>query len=105
MPVIGTNRRHAAHFDRLMDARILQRIAAENTLQTLTDRELRADTLPVTRDPQPKPCTAWVRFGPHAMHVDAVVVVWNDVACGIEFTVGEKQLRCWVWANAVTPAT
>ena len=101
--VIGTNKRHAQHFDRLMDNRILQRIAAENPLQTLTPHELRKDTLPVTRDPQPKPCKAWVRFGPHATQVDAVVVVWNDLACGIEFTVGDKQMRCWVWANAVTP--
>ena len=86
-----------------MDARILQRIADENPLQSLTDSELQKDRLPVTRDPNPKPCRAWVRFGPHAMLVDAVVVVWNDVACGIEFTVAEKQLRCWVWANAVAP--
>jgi len=85
-----------------MDNRILQRLVDENPLQTLTPRERQEDTLPVTRDPQPKPCKAWVRFGPHATQVQAVVVVWNDVACGILFTVGEKELRCWVWANAVT---
>ena len=100
---MGTNKRYSAGVDRLMDNRILQRIASEHPLQTLTDQELRKDTLPVTRDPHPKPCKAWVRFGPHAMQVDAVVVVWNDLACGIQFTVGEKQLRCWVWANAVIP--
>jgi hypothetical protein len=32
-------------------------------------------------------------------------VVWNDLACGIEFIIGDRHLRCWVWANAVTPAT
>lgn len=90
------------HFDKLADDRILQRIASEHPLQTLTPRELQTDTLPVTRDPQPKPCKAWVRFGPHPLQVDAVVVVWNDVACGISFKVGESELRCWVWANAVT---
>jgi len=102
---MGTNRRYAARIDRLMDDRILQRIASENPLQSLTDAELRKDTLPITRDPQPKKCKAWVRFGPHAMRVDAEVVVWNDLACGIRFTVGEKELRCWVWTNAVTPVT
>ncbi|KAF2417592.1 hypothetical protein [Microbacterium sp. B35-30] len=100
---MGTNKRYAAYYDRQMDARILQRIAAEFPLQSLTDRELQAGSLPVTRDPQPKPCKAWVRFGPHAMLVDGVVAVWNDLACGIEFTIGDRQLRCWVWANAVTP--
>ena len=102
---MGTNKRYAEYYDRQMDARILQRIAADFPLQTLTDRELQANSLPVTRDPQPKPCKAWVRFGPHAMLVDGVVVVWNDLACGIEFTIGDRQLRCWVWANAVTSAT
>ena len=102
---MGTNRRHRAHYDRLMDARILERIASEYPLQSLTDRELRCDELPVTRDPKPRPCKAWVRFGPHPMLVDADLVVWNDVACGIEFGIGERRLRCWVWGSAVTPAT
>ena len=101
---MGTNKRYADHYDRQMDNRILQRIADENPLQSLTPQERQEHALPITRDPQPKPCKAWVRFGPHAMLVDAAVVVWNDVACGIQFTVGGKQLRCWVWANAVTQA-
>ncbi|MDQ7876569.1 hypothetical protein Q9R08_01125 [Microbacterium sp. QXD-8] len=98
---MGSNRRYAAYFDRQMDNRILQRIAEENPLQSLTPQERQEDSLPVTRDPKPKLCKAWVRFGPHALLVDAVVVVWNDLACGIQFTVGDKELRCWVWANAV----
>ena len=103
-PGVGTNKRYSAGYDRLMDNRILQRIASEHPLQTLTDQELQKDSLPVTRDPQPKPCKAWVRFGPHAVQVDAIVVVWNDLACGIQFAAGEKPMRCWVWANAVTPS-
>lgn len=98
---MSTSKRYADHFDRLMDERILRRLASESPLQTLSDKELQRDVLPITRDPQPKPCKAWVRFGPHATQVDAVVVAWNDVACGIQFSVGEQQLRCWVWANAV----
>lgn len=101
---MGTSRRYAAKIDRQMDQKILQRIAEENPLQSLTAAERQEAVLPVTRDPQPKPCSAWVRFGPHSMRVDAVVVVWNDVACGIQFSIGEKEMRCWVWANAVTPA-
>ncbi|GAA1979236.1 hypothetical protein [Microbacterium pumilum] len=87
----------------MMDDRILQRLAAEQPLQSLTSKELQAATLLVTRDPRPKPCRAWVRFGPNAVQVEAVVVVWNDVACGIQFTVGNRDLHCWVWANAVSP--
>lgn len=100
---MGTNRRYARHFDRLMDERILERVAAEGPLQSLTADERQDSALPVTRDPQPKRCVAWVRFGPTAILVEATVVVWNDIACGIEFTAGERVLRCWVWANAVMP--
>ena len=103
-PGIGSSKRYSQHYDRLMNERVLQRIARENRLQSLTEKERQADTLPVTRDPQPKPCRAWVRFGPHAVHVDATVVVWNDLACGVQFRVGDGELRCWVWTNAVTPA-
>jgi len=99
---MGSSRRCAQHFDQLMDQRILERIAGEFPLQSLTDQEIRRDELPVTRDPRPKRCRVWVRFGPHPMLVDAVVVTWNDIACGITFTVGGKEFRCWVWANAVT---
>lgn len=63
-----------------METRILQRIADENPLQSLTPEDRQEHVLPVTRDPRPKACSAWVRFGPHARQVDAVVVVWNDVA-------------------------
>lgn len=52
--------------------------------------------MPVTRDPRPKKCKAWVRFGPHVMLVDAEVQVWNCLACGIRFTVDDKPMRCWV---------
>lgn len=100
---MGTSKRYAHHFDKMADDRILQRIASGSPLQTLSPKELQTDTLPVTRDPQPKLCKAWVRFGSHAVQVDAVVVVWNEVACGIQFNVGEREFRCWVWANAVTP--
>ncbi|WP_458040400.1 MULTISPECIES: hypothetical protein [Bacteria] len=86
-----------------MDDRILEKIAAEFPLQSLTDQERQAEELPITRDPKPKRCRAWVRFGPHAMHVDAVVVAWTDDACGVEFQVRDRTLRCWVWRNAVTP--
>lgn len=87
-----------------MDERILQRIAEDFPLQSLTPAERQADALPVTRDPHPKPCRAWVRFGPHAMLVNGAVVVWSGIACGVLFHVADKEMRCWIWANAVSPA-
>ncbi|MFF2485115.1 hypothetical protein ACFVSU_01840 [Microbacterium sp. NPDC058062] len=96
-----TNKRYPNLAGRLMNERILKQAAAAHPLQTLTDQELQRGVLPITRDPQPKKCRAWVRFGPNAVLVDAEVVMWNDVACGIQFAVEEKLMRCWVWSNAV----
>ena len=100
---MGTSRRYSAYYDRQMDHRILQRIATEHPLQTLTDHERQADLLPVTRDPQPKPCTAWVRFGPHPMQVDAVVVVWNDLAWPDGLPAANGAVPIYLRFDAQTP--
>ena len=69
---MGTNKRYADHYDGLMDARILERIAATSgPLQSLTDAELELDTEPLTIAPQPHQVKAWVRFGSTAIRVDA----------------------------------
>ena len=59
--------------------------------------------LPASSDPQPKLARAWVCFGRLVPRVEAVVVKWNDVACGIRFTVGDRDMECAVQANAVSP--
>ena len=102
---MGTSRRYATAVDRQMDRRILERIAAEGPLQSLTDEELRLDTEPVTIDPRPKRARAWVRFGATPALVDAEVCRWTANACAIRFKVGDSERRAWVWASAVTPVT
>jgi hypothetical protein len=101
--VVGTNRRYADHYDQLVDARILDRIAAAvGPLQSLTDAELELDREPVTIAPRPQAVRAWVRFGPTAVRVDAEACRWTERAVGIRFTVGGRELRAWVWSSAVT---
>ena len=101
---MGTSRRYAGAVDRRMDTRILERIAAEaGPLQSLSPEELQLDTRPVTIDPQPKPARAWVRFGGTPVLVDAEVCRWTEDACAIRFNVGDRELKAWVWASAVTP--
>lgn len=105
---MGTSKRYAHVVDRRMSERIrmqeLERLAAEYPLQSLTPAELGLDREPLTRDPQPRQrVRAWVRFGPSAIDVDAVVHVWTERAIGIAFVVGETQHKCWVWSNAATP--
>ena len=48
---MGSSKRYAHRYDRLMDERTLQRIAADSPLQTLSPKELQSEALPVTRDP------------------------------------------------------
>lgn len=99
---MGTNRRYAHRIDQMMDARILQSVAAKGELQTLTDTELEFTTEPITRTPVPRPVSAWVRFGTIPIRVDAEAVIWTRYAVGIRFTVDAIEHRTWVWASAVS---
>jgi hypothetical protein len=87
-----------------MDERITATVAADQPLQTLTEKELRLDVYPLTTSPQPLEVLAWVRFGPHALQVRARAVRWTQKAVGIQFTIGDVEHRTWVWANAVDRA-
>ncbi|WP_353477385.1 hypothetical protein [Microbacterium wangruii] len=99
------NKRYAAAVDRRMDDRILERVATDaGPLQSLTPDELRLESEPVTVDPLPKPAKAWVRFGATPVLVDAEICRWTVDACGIRFRVGEREMKAWVWASAVTPS-
>ena len=100
---MGSNRRYSDHFDGLMDARILERMAATaGPLQSLTDAELDLDQAPLTISPQPHPVRAWVRFGSTAIQVDAEACRWTERAVGIRFNAGGRVLRAWVWSSAMT---
>ncbi len=99
---MGSNKRYAAHYDRLMDQRILERIARQDgPLQSLTREELELEREPFTRDPQPKPVRAWVRFGETAVTVHAEVCSWTPHAVAIRFTIAGREFKTWVWSSAV----
>jgi hypothetical protein len=98
---LGTNRRYPHVVDRQVSERILQRLAEDAPLQTLTNAELQLDELPMTVDPKPKPVRAWVRFGDNATQVAAIALRWTPRAVGIQFDVAGKTMRAWVWASAV----
>lgn len=101
---MGTNRRYADHVDRQMDERVLERIARSGALQTLSDLELQLDAELFTRDPRPRPVTAWVRFGETPVQVRADACAWTPHAVGIRFAIGGREYKTWVWASAVRAA-
>lgn len=99
---MGTSKRLAALYDLYADVRALERISKTGPLQSLTPEELELDRMPVTTYPKPQGVRAWVRFGPQHVRVGASLMRTTETAAGIEFTIGEKTYRCWVWGNAVT---
>lgn len=99
---MGTSKRYAHVIDARMDARVLEQIAAEGMLQTLTMQELQLDRVPLTVDPRPhRRVRAWVRFGDSPVQVNAIALRWTRDAIGIGFKIGDTQHRCWVWGSAI----
>ena len=87
-----------------MNARISEREAEGNAPLSLTPEELELSTEPLTKTPVPRPVRAWVRFGPHAMKVDAEAVAWTGRAVAIRWTMPSgAEHKAWVWASAVEP--
>jgi len=99
---MGSNKRYASSSDAGMAAKILDRVAHDGPLQSLTPAELQLDRMPLTVDPRPhRHVQAWVRFGTTPVQVDAIACRWTSQAVGIEFEAGGRKHRCWVWAGAV----
>ena len=101
---LGTNKRYSDSIDRRMNSRIAEREVEGLKPFTLTPDELELATEPLTRTPVPKPVRAWIRFGSHAIKVDAEAVAWTNRAVAIRWTMPSgAQHRAWVWASAVEP--
>jgi len=101
---MGSNKRYAEHYDRLMDARILQVIARDKEPETLTDAEVDRAHNDFTVPPRARPCRAWVRYGGQPILVDAEVCAWTPRAAAIRWRVSDERVdRAWVWASAVEP--
>jgi hypothetical protein len=101
---MGTSKRLAALYDRYAEDGVILDAAKRGPLQSLTDRELDRGEQPMTHYPRPKKVRAWVRFGPEAVRVQALLIRSTPTAAGIEFRAGEERFRCWVWGNAVVLA-
>lgn len=99
---MGTNKRYAAHYDRLMDERVNEMITRSGPLQSLSKAELDLEREPLTRAPVARPVRAWVRYGSAPLEVDAELVAWTARACAVRWRIGETDYRAWVWSSAVT---
>lgn len=99
---MGTSKRLAPYYDKQAQHQAILSAARAGPLQSLSDRELALREYPLTIYPHPlQPVSAWVRFGPEAIRVDAKLARSTPLTAGIEFRAGERAFRCWVWGNAV----
>lgn len=102
---MGTSKRLAPLYDMHMQHRSIIQASRAGPLQSLTDWELALREHPVTIYPRPyTKVQAWVRFGPEATRVDAVLMRSTPSAAGIAFRAEGETFRCWVWGNAVVAA-
>ncbi|WP_438354111.1 hypothetical protein [Microbacterium sp. CJ88] len=101
---MGQNRRFPYLGEQLAEERELRdAVRSGAPLQTLSKKELRLATVPLTIDPQPRrQVFAWIRFGDTPVRTRAVVARWTPDAVGIEFEIEGRTFRCWVWAGAVS---
>jgi len=99
---LGTNKRYATSTDRQMSDRAGQVIMRDSEPVSLTDTELDLDRYDVTRTRNPRPVSAWVRYGAVPLRVEARAVAWTERAVAIEWTTpaGESH-HAWVWASSV----
>ncbi len=101
---VGSSKRLAPLYDMQAQHRSILKAAEAGPLQSLTDRELNLRERPVTIYPRPyTKVRAWVRFGPEAIRVDAVLLRSTPTAAGIGFKAEGQTFRCWVWGNAISP--
>lgn len=70
-------------------------------LQSMRQREVGLRDHPLTIYPHPlTTVSAWVRFGPEAVRVDAKLARSTPLAAGIEFRSGDRTFRCCVEDSA-----
>lgn len=100
---MGTSKRLAPYYAMQAQHQPILRAAKSGSPQSLSDHELTLRERPVTIYPQPyRVVSAWVRFGPTTIRMDAKLARSTPSAAGIEFRAGDQTFRCWALEKAVT---
>lgn len=95
---MGSSKRYADHYDRLME----HRVTMHGSPESLTDAELEKEVQPVTRTPVALPVWAWVRYQAGPVRVEAEAVAWTPRAVAVRWSTPDGRTdRAWVWASAV----
>lgn len=105
IPAVGTNRRYPDLGAQRAEARELREARKAGPLQSLTPEQLRLHDEPLTIAPSRTALwgRAWLRFGNVDVHATVRVVRWTRRAVGVEISIDDDVLRCWLWQGAVEP--
>lgn len=99
---MGSNRRYPYLGGKRADERALRAARAHGPLRTLDAEQLCLTSRPVTVVPETAKlwALAWVQFGDVNVRCVVRVKRWTDDAVGVELTIDDDRLRCWVWQGA-----
>lgn len=99
--IVGTNKRYAAQYDRLMDRRVTEVLIRPKPV-SLSPAEIGAEHDPVIEAQKPIAVRAWARYPETPARVEGRAIAWTTRAVQIEWedSAGATQ-QTWVWASAV----
>lgn len=98
---MGSNRRYAEHYDKLMERRITEVLIRPKPV-TLTAAELDTDNDPVVTPKEPMSVRAWARYPETSARIEGRAIAWTSRAVHIEWTDAQGATqRAWEWASAV----
>jgi hypothetical protein len=98
---MGSNRRYAEHYDKLMERRITEVLIRPKPV-TLTDAELDTNNDPVVTPEEPMSVRACARYSETSARIEGRAIAWTSRAVHIEWTDAQGAAqRAWVWSSAV----
>lgn len=98
---MGTNRRYADHYDRLMMKHITEVLIRPQPV-SLSTAELDTDHDEVTTPATPVSARAWARYPETPARVEGLAIAWTSRAVHVGWVDGNGETqRAWVWASAV----
>lgn len=102
---MGSNRRYPHLAEQRAQERELREARKSGPLRSLTPEQIALHRYPLTVVPEHvrRYATAWLRFGDVDVRAMVRVCRWTERAVGVEVTVDEEVLRCYVWRGACGP--
>ena len=99
---MGTNKRYPHMSMQRLEESQLRAARKRGPLHSLTHEQLRLDRSPVTIVPEREKLwgLAWLRFGDVDVQCTILVRRWTADAVGVELSLDDEVLRCWIWQGA-----